>query len=354
MTHGRTRKPFLFTIIAAALLAGGCVGDDSDRDIEEIVSFGDSLSDLGTYNPTLIDADPTNDRQTGLTFTTKPGSLWNQYVAREYRLSLQPARRVVFGPKDTVGGIVPLDGSGYAEGGALVEGDLPDGNPLDGIVPDDPSIQGPTARSVSAQIDAYLAERGGFSDDQLVLIQGGANNFFVFFGALEASGDPLDEAVLQAFIAETAADMVEEVQRLIDNGATNILYANLPNLGATPSLSDDPAVAAIANQASVAYNEAVAQGLEGTDVVIFDLYGLLQEAIQRPIDFMLVNVEDPACTSQAGQSGDITALLCTPDTLIAPNADETYLFADGVHPTARGHEIWGVRAAERALAQIDP
>ncbi len=354
MTHGRNRKPLLFVVLVLALIVSGCGGDDNDRNIEEIISFGDSLSDLGTYNPTLIDADPTNDRQTGLTFTTKPGSLWNQYVAVEYRLALQPARQVIFGPKDTVGGIVPLGGSGSAEGGALVEGELPDGNPLDGIVPDDPSIQGPTARSVSAQIDTYLEARGGFNAEQLVLIHGGPNNFFIFFGALEVRGDPLTEAALQALVAKTADHMVDEIRRLIDNGATNILYSNLPNLGATPSLNEDPAVAAGANQASIAYNEAVAQGLEGTNVVIFDLYELLEAAIQRPIDFMLVNVEDPACTSQTGTSGDITALLCTPATLIAPNADQTYLFADGVHPTARGHAIWGQEASALAIARIDP
>jgi phospholipase/lecithinase/hemolysin len=349
----RSGIPKLAPCLAVVVtLLGGCVGDDDSREIDEIVSFGDSLSDVGIYNPTLFDSDPTNDRRTGLTFTTKPGSLWNQYVAAEYRLSLQPVRRVVFGPKDTVGGIVPLGGAGYAEGGAVVDGSLPDGNPLDDIVPDDPSIQGPTARSVSDQIDAYLAERGGFDDDQLVLIQGGANNFFVYFEAVQRGLAPFSEAALQELVAQTAADMVTAIRRLIDNGATNILYANLPNLGAVPSLSDSP-LAAAAQQASVAYNEAVAQGLEGTDVVTFDLYALLQAAITRPIDFMLINVQDPACTS-TGLGDDVTALLCTPRTLIAPNADQTYLFADGVHPTARGHEIWGRRAAEQAVARFDP
>ncbi len=341
-----------FGVILVAALAG-CGGDDNDRNISEVVVFGDSLRDLGTYNPTTADNDPGNDRDQGLIYTTKPGSLWVQQVAAEYRLAVGPNRLVNFGVVGEAGEVIQLGGTGYAEGAARVADD----DPGDGITEEEVNgrtvpVQGVTRRSVKSQIDAYLDAHDGFAGDQLVLIQGGANDFLSFFEAAEDSGDL---NATPTVIEETATAMVTQIERLIDAGAENVVYANLPDLGdvllvqglGVPGLTD------LATQASSEYNAAVADGLAGTNVVTYDLFGLLRDAIERPRQYGLVDVENPACAPAQGDAG-YSALLCGPDDLVSPNADQTYLFADMLHPTAGAHRLWGESVAEVAQASIEP
>ncbi len=48
-------------------------------------------------------------------------------------------------------------------------------------------------------------------------------------------------------------------------------------------------------------------------------------------------------TSQAcdpTKTPDDTALLCSPATYVTPNADQTYIFADDLHPTTRLHALF--------------
>jgi outer membrane lipase/esterase len=81
--------------------------------------------------------------------------------------------------------------------------------------------------------------------------------------------------------------------------------------------------------------------LRGSGVTVFDTASLFAQAIASPASFGFANVTFPACTSYStpGEPATLSALLCSRDTLVAPGADQTYLFADGLHPTARGHRI---------------
>ncbi len=344
------RRLAVGAVLASAL--AGCGGDDNDRNISEVVVFGDSLSDLGTYNPTTADDDPGNDRDRGLTFTTKPGSLWVQQVAAEYRLAVGPNRLVNFGVVGEAGEIIQLGGSGYAEGAAQVADDDPDAGITEVEVNGQTvPVQGVTRRSVKSQIDAYLDARDGFAGDQLVLIQGGANDFLSFF---EAAEDSDDLNATPTVIEDTATAMVTQIERLIDAGAENVVYANLPDLGDVPLVENIgvPGLTDLATQASSEYNEAVADGLADTDVVIYDLFGLFRDAIARPRQYGLVDVENPACGPDQGEVG-FSVLLCGPNDLVSPNADQTYLFADSLHPTTGVHRFWGESVAEVAQARIE-
>lgn len=343
-------------VSAALVLLVACGGGGGDSgNIEEAVVFGDSLSDVGSYNPTTGDADPTNDRDSGLRFTTKPGVVWAEQVAFDYGLglSVEPHWQVDFGVVGEAGRVIEVGGTGFAQGGARLVDDAPNGGvgerdiPGVGTVP----FQGPTAISIRGQIDAYLAERERFRDDQLVMIQGGANDFLGYLGQAADDAALTRPDAVEAFVSESATAMVNQVQRLLGNGAENVIYANLPDLGSVPQLSGTP-LAPLASSMSAAYNDTVAQALEGTEVVIFDLFALLTEAQARPVDFMLVNVENPACNSTEPGSDAVSALLCGPDTLVLPGADRNYLYADRLHPTARGHELWGQAATELALESI--
>ncbi|GLS05569.1 hypothetical protein GCM10007860_27250 [Chitiniphilus shinanonensis] len=360
------RMPLRTRPLAAALTAlflAACGGDGVESVNEtppshsagytQIVAFGDSLTDAGTFNPTTADADPSNDSATGLMFTTKPGGTWAGYIAANLGLSLTPNQQVNFGIVGNGGKVIELGGTDYAEGGARLEVDAANGGvttqtiPGIGTVP----VQGATSRSIKTQIDDYLAEHGSaFNDGQLVLIQGGANDFFNFFSTTPPANL---QTAAPAFIQATVTSLVTQIGRLKAAGASHIIYANLPELGYTPQfLALGPTVAGQATALSQSYNNAVAQQLGAMGVTVFDTAKLIRDVVAAPANYGFTNVQTPACNSYTtpGNPATLSALICSPSTLVAPKADLTYLFADGIHPTARAHAIWADQVTATLLA----
>lgn len=315
--------------------------------VTQVVAFGDSLSDGGTYNPSTADANPDNDTPVGFTFSTKPGMMWNAHVAIHFGHTLTPNQQVRFGIVDNGGEVLELGGLNYAEGGARIEEDAPNGGVVTQTIPGVGTVpvQMATSRSIKTQIDDYLAEHGNaFHEQDLVLIQGGANDFFRFLGQVAA--DPALANDAPAVIAATATAMVTQIGRLQAAGATRIIYSNLPDLGITPQFRTTP-LAGLATQVSMAYNAAVADALESSGVHIFDTATLMQQVVASPATYGFTDATTPACTSYTtpGDPRTLSALICLPTTLVAANADLTHVFADGVHPTASAQAVWGAQVA---------
>jgi phospholipase/lecithinase/hemolysin len=342
------------TVLPLALALALCAcGDDKVEPVNtqppattqpysQVVAFGDSLTDAGTFNPTTADTDPANDSATGLTFSTKPGGTWAVYVAANLGLQLKPNQQVNFGIVGNGGEVIDVGGLDYAEGGARIDLDAPNGGvvmqtiPGIGTVP----VQLATSRSIKTQIDDYLAEHdNSFSDDQLVLIQGGANDIFAFLA--QVAGDPSLAANASSVVTTTATAMITQIGRLRAANATHIIYSNLPDLGQTPQFRTTP-LASLATQLSAAYNDAVQSQVIAWDVTVFDTSSLIHAVIASPGTYGFSDVTTPACTSltSPGDPTTLSALICSPDTLVTPDADITHLFADGVHPTARAHAVW--------------
>jgi outer membrane lipase/esterase len=143
-----------------------------------------------------------------------------------------------------------------------------------------------------------------------------------------------------------ATAVVQQVGRLQAAGARNIVVLNLPDLGVTPQFSAGPFAAAgpLATLATVSYNGALSQGLSqlGVGVIPVNVFGLVNEVRANPGAFGFSNVTGVACTTSS-------SILCTPNTLAAANANNTYLFADGVHPTGAAHRL----LAEVAVTTIN-
>lgn len=343
------KRPHVAVVaVAATVFLSACNDEGTEASvvppppsaITQVISFGDSLSDAGTYNPTTADTNPANDSPTGFTFSTKPGMTWNSYVAIHFGHMLTPNQQVRFGVVGNGGEVLELGGLNYAEGGARIDEDAPNGGvvmqtiPNVGTVP----VQLATSRSIATQIDDYLEEHGNVVDAQaLVLIEGGANNFFDFLG--QVAQDPAQAANASAVVAATATAMVTQIARLQAAGATRIIYSNLPDLGLTPQFRTTP-LAGLASQISAGYNAAVADALSGMGVNVFDTAAFMQQVVASPATFGFTNVTTPACTSQTSP-GNVSALICFSTTVVEPGADSTYLFADGVHPTAAAHAVWG-------------
>jgi phospholipase/lecithinase/hemolysin len=132
----------------------------------QVVAFGTSLSDAGTYSPQI------QPGFGGGRFTTNPGEVWTMKVSEYFGNSLSPAFEGGFGlPLSATGG---LD---YAQGGALVDSG--------GVSNTSAPIAAASEQPVSWQVAQYLAQHGSFNANQLVLVEGGANEIL---GLLDSNG----------------------------------------------------------------------------------------------------------------------------------------------------------------------
>ncbi len=352
------RSRHLASAIAAGLLFSAAAGASQ---FSQVVVFGDSLSDNGNIslatNPTL---------QPPLRFTTNPGMLGIEHVADHLGYTLSPSL---------------TGGTDYAWGGAGVLNNSP-GTPA--AVP-----------TLTAQVGAYLAS-GAVDSNALYSIWGGANDIFnaatsaaaaataqqliaqnvaAQIAQLQQAGLPqaqidaltpqITQAVTaavtqqvlaaanvsslmtaeqaQAAIGAAAQQEVKLIGQLQAAGVKNILVFNLPNIGNTPSaLAQGPEGAAALSGLSLIFNGQLNTGLGQmrTGIIPVNAYGLLSEAIADPAAYGFSNVTAPACGAGS------TSVACGPEGsglpfTYAPGTDQSYIFADGVHPTSAAHAMLG-------------
>ena len=292
------------TVLASALFIGLALSHgEAAAQFSGFYFFGDSLSDAGSFKPVLPPG-------TGK-FTTNPGPIWAEVLAQRYGFTATPANQ---------------GGNDYAEGGARVS-QLPG-------VPNTPPTG--TATPVATQVQNFLG-KGAVNSGALYSVWAGANDVFFQLG-LAAAG-AATPAQVQANLATAATQLVQQVGQLNAAGARYIIVWNVPDIGKTPfgvGSGQGPTITAL----SSFYNSTLFAGLDTlhVDVIRLNSFALLNEAIADPTAFGLTNVTTPACTTPS-------SLICTMATLVAPNAAQTYLFADSVHPTTAGHKILADYAA---------
>jgi outer membrane lipase/esterase len=252
--------------------------------------FGDSLSDAGQY---------------GARYTTNPGLTAAMYVGQYWGLTSTPSF---------------TGGNDYAQGGALM-------NAPQGLPPGTPDL------SVTAQVNQFLA-KGPLDRNALYQIQGGgndlANNFVLF-----AQGQ-ISQAQLQAAVTQAALDLATQAGKLKAAGAQYVIVQNLPDAGKTPfAASFGPAAQAgltsLTGLFNSTLNAAIAQS--GLQVIQVNLNALVNEVTASPALYGFVNVAGPACTTASSFN-------CTPATLVAPNANLNYVYADGKHGTTGIYQVF--------------
>ena len=283
-------------VLAAAMAISGAAVH-AEVEFSEVIVFGDSLSDSGTYAADLPEG-------TGK-FTTNPGPVWSENLAEFYGFEITPS----------VDG-----GTNYAHGGARVAGLTP--------VPDSPPTD--SALTLEMQIDGYL-DVAGAAPNALYSVWGGSND--IFFEAAQATFGAITQDEAIANLETAAGDLVTQIQTLKDAGARHVMVFNLPDSGASPA-GVASGQAATLTAMTDAYNAALFGGISaaGMDVIPLDVNGLLTEVIADPMAFGLFDATLPAC-------GFTSALLCTEADLLSEFAPQTFLFADGVHPTTAGHQL---------------
>lgn len=294
------------TLLAAALALAALPAVAQEQPYSQTVFFGDSLTDAGYFRPLLP---PEFQAVTGQ-FTTNPGFVWSQWLADHYGTGSRPNGN-------------GQDGDNYAAGGARVGVDVV--NAL-GFVP-----------SLATQMDNYLAANGGQADpDALYTVWGGANDLFSI----------TDFATAEPIIGGAVTAQVGIVATLQAAGAQYVLVPTVPDLGLTPSFRAQ-GIAAQGTGLSTAYNDALfgALAANGLSVIPVDTFRFLQEVVADPALYGISNTTGTACQPQVTAQ----SLTCNPTSLVSPDAPNSYLFADGVHPTTGAHRI----LADLAIAALE-
>ena len=335
--------------------------------IQRRLFFGDSLTDSGafyhnSYNaiPQVIGQlqqaypgatfyDPTNAK-----FTSAGGKVWAEYLTTALAgKTLQPNN--FLNPANA-----PSSGTNYAQGGAQVNttpgvgtkpGDLA-GTPYANSA--SPAL---AALSVKQQVDRYLQDKSGVADPNAVYtVYGGANDIFYLAGFLDAAlnrpsevprwiamtGGPT-QAIFQKIaagtaapgdvLAQSAADLRDQVARLQAAGAKNVIVPLLPDMGRTPAGFSKATTGSILTTLSTGYNKLLQKALgdAGINAIVIDTISLTNDVQSNPAKYGLTNSTNPGCAGLGLES----SLLCAS---MVPGGD-TYMFADKVHPTDAVHKM---------------
>ncbi|HEX7342350.1 MAG TPA: autotransporter domain-containing protein [Rhodanobacteraceae bacterium] len=314
------------SVALIAALAVSAAAQAGTTDFNKIVVFGDSLSDAGNLSLANHVANPQPMR-----FTTNPGQVALQDIANHFGWNLTPSL---------------AGGTDYAFGGAGFINNSP-GTPA-GV---------PT---ITAQITGYLAAAKGMDSHTLYALWGGANDIFYHATATATGGETATQA--QAGIAAAAGEELKLLGQMHASGARFVLVFNLPDIGKTPSGTAQGAAGAQGlTGLTLLYNGVLDGGLDtlsdqGLNVIPVNVYGLLNEVIANPKAFGFSNTTVPACLTgpSTAPASKLTSVECGPAGSGAPytyakGTDQTYLFADGVHPTTAAHKM----LSEYVIAELN-
>jgi outer membrane lipase/esterase len=277
------------TVLVTALATGLGFAHEAAAQFNGFFFFGDSLTDAGFY---------------GARFTVNPGQVWAQDLGSHFGVTVTPVNQ---------------GGTDFAQGGQNVATPSPAFTP-----------PGAPSRPLSTQIDELLQATPALNPHALYSVWIGGNDIFNNLGA--AGAGLITPAQVQANIVTAAQQTLQQIARLRDAGARTIMVFNLPDIGLTPLGRSQPT--APFSALSSLFNSTLEAGLASlhVDIIPVNVHGLISEVIANPAAFGLTNVTTPACTTAS-------SIMCTTATLVAPNAGQTYLFADDVHPTPAGHQI---------------
>ncbi len=360
-----TLKLLAAALAAAGLLAACGGGDGPDISpikpkVAAIKVIGDSLSDSGTF---------------GYKFTVQGGDsqgpfkLWTERVASGYGLGLCPH----FGSSDGRTFGTDKGCTSYAVGGASVNFPQAPGLPL----------------SIAQQVKAAAA--AGFTAEDLVLVDGGANDVLVtsfsFLAATAGQGEAFAQLLgtkiaateLQALLAQGQTGMAQagslymqilakEFAALIKsdvlgNGAKRVAVLNVPAVTQTPHFR--MALAAVAAQQGSAaaeqlatmfdgwvraFNAQLAGSLDGDKrVALVDFYNDFKNQFAHPEQYQYTNVTKPVCPASGVDAFglpeyDFPACTATYLSSHVPVGEtsagwwQSYGFSDSFHPTPLAHQ----------------
>ncbi len=337
-------------VVLVSLVLAACGGGGSNvpakPQFSSQVSFGDSLSDVGSYQVGPIALYGGGQFTINAASSVKPFTPTNWTEMTSVKLGIPgalPCAAVTGG--FGVASSVHATCYGYAEGGARVTSASGIGNIGAG---------GPMTLPVVTQIATHLGAHGGFSNSDIVYVMAGANDVFYWAGAVSL-GVPAASAVQAIQIAAT--DLATQINtNILAKGATHVVVINVPDIASTPQVTSiaNPAVkagtASLIDTLVTTFNATLKASVPDSATVLnVDAYSASKDEVANPGKYLLTNVTTPACnlnlplnvlaTSSVGNTG--SSLVCNANNLntgVLPT--DHNLFADNVHPTPYGHLLF--------------
>ncbi|HOE43272.1 MAG TPA: SGNH/GDSL hydrolase family protein [Rhodoferax sp.] len=357
---------FVGAALSAALLVAACGGGSDDDQaavvkFSSMVSFGDSLSDVGTYKVGTVAAlggglYTVNGIAGAIGAVPTPSKNWTELIAAQAGLPAPCPAQTGLDGAPAQGFSVPVANHlgcyGYAQGGSRVTNPVGPGNKLLGGVN---ATLGQLTVPVVTQIAQHLAAAGGsFKGNELVTVMAGGNDVFINLAtitpaitSLVTGGMSVAAATAQASTAavtemgKAGAELAAYTKaEIVGKGAKYVVMVNLPDVSKTPfAYSQDAVTQGLINTMVVTFNTQLQNGLAGTPgIVIVDAYSDSRNQAANPTAYGLSNVTVPACDLSATANPLASSLVCTSKNVV-PGDVSQYLFSDTVHLTPYGYKL---------------
>ena len=375
------RRILTTTAVAAAAFLAGCGGSDAGNQSPRVaftrmVSFGDSLSDVGTYKTQLIGESGGGLYSVNGDFSKAglPYTNWTQYLAATLQVAPPCAAEVGL---DAVADLSFLAQTpaptancfDFAQGGARVSQQPGPGNNLlytmFGVTSGElGQLTVPITTTVDGQpnqIDNFFAAGNTFSATDIVTVLGGGNDLFIDRALvvdatvqqqLVAGGGTLTPAGIAAVAAaadnavglmtQAGTELASAIKtKIIAGGATHVVVVNLPDVSLTPDNAlwvttgagavVEPIHAHLTLDMTNAFNAALQAGLFGAaatdslaEIVWVDAFTQSDMQVLQPATYGLTNMTTPACDlTQTGVTVPgvglvplASSLFCTANSLI--------------------------------------
>ncbi|HUV99926.1 MAG TPA: SGNH/GDSL hydrolase family protein [Gallionella sp.] len=348
-------------VLLATLILVACGGNNDvpgKPQFTALVSFGDSLSDVGSYNVGVINYYGGGQFTINAASTVKATTPtnWTEFTSLSLNLGMPCAAQTglddgTLGSVSSTLGVTyvmpPVDHAGctgYAQGGSRVTDPVGIGNASS---PVQPGIF--LTVPVVAQIQNYLTANGGsFSGNEVVTVMAGANDVLAQAGSVGPSYPPASAvAAVQTAASELANDVNTQI---VGKGAKYVVVANIPDIASTPYGVSLGANVALIDTLVTAFNAQLKASLpDSANVLNVDAYTASKDEVANSGKYNLTNVTATACnlnygfnilaTSGVADSG--SSLVCNAGNLNAGvSPTDHYLFADMVHPTPYGHLLF--------------
>lgn len=239
-------------------------------------------------------------------------------------------------------------------------------------------------------VDAYLSEHPEKADSStLFFIFDGGNDYLNYTNFPHAD----DAHTMENYTSNVVSAMIANMNKLINQGAKNIMVFNMPDLAKTPRFIGG-GQATIIDRVILMHNALLLKAIEaaqhnhpGIKIMLFDLYGQFNNILLHA-DKYSYKVTDQACVvtglmlrqspaadpfhnnpeldavaklgapaglsavqslqvaqSSSSQAQAMHSIVCNNPAITTTNNPDDYVFFDEVHPTSKSHRL----IAERVL-----
>lgn len=348
MRQYKFRSALLMTMILVGCGGGGDI--PAKPKFTSHVSFGDSLSDVGTYNVGFIAQ--AGGGQFSINGTNANGNNitnWTEVMDKYLDLPTPcPAVTGLIGVGADAASSVAVTPNlaciGYAQGGARVTALNGIHNAANGMYSTPGGLGGAELTyPVVKQIANFLHDHGPrFSGDELVSVVVGGND--VKYQLTMVGAGAISPASAVQAMGVAAGELVGDVNTLLINGSKHVIVGSIPDFAHIPALASYPAdTKGLVDLMVTTFNSTLQSGLAAlpgsANVLFVDFYTLNKDQLANPGKYGLSNVTNQACDPVLTPNN--RALFCKASTLIAgQTVDTRYLFSDDTHPTPYGHELF--------------